>query len=145
MDTVKENETDDEEKPPVTPGRSAKKARKTPKTEDKEIGTPSSIVATPSKSTIAKKLKALEAYLQTPFPDFHRPTPEECQKVQDALVSVHGLPKRPEKLLDIEGAPAGCGQVPDVLDALVRTILSQNTTSASESRSSACSSRRNSV
>lgn len=90
-------------------------------------------VVTPSKSTLAKKLKQLEQYLQTPFPDYPFPTAEQCQSVQDSLAAVHGLPKRPGKLIDVEGAAAGCGAVPDVLDALVRTILSQNTTSASES------------
>lgn len=96
--------------------------------------TPKSLTATtPSKSTLAKKLKQLEQYLQTPFPDFPYPTPEQCQQVQDSLAAVHGLPTRPDKLIDKEGGAAGCGAVPDVLDALVRTILSQNTTSASES------------
>jgi hypothetical protein len=95
--------------------------------------TPSSVTATPSKATLAKKLKQLEAYLQTPFPDHVAPTPEQCREVQEALAGVHGLPSRPDKLVDKEGAPAGCGAVPDVLDALVRTILSQNTTSASMS------------
>jgi len=88
--------------------------------------------ATPG--TLAKKLKQLEAYLQTPFPDFSGPTPEQCQEVEDALSSVHGKPSRPDKLEDREGAAAGCGAVPDVLDALVRTILSQNTTSANSTR-----------
>lgn len=87
--------------------------------------------ASPSKSTLAKKLKQLEAYLQTPFPDHAAPTPQQCQDVQAGLAAIHGLPKRPEKLIDIPGAAAGCGAVPDVLDALVRTILSQNTTSKS--------------
>lgn len=92
--------------------------------------------ATPG--TLAKKLKQLEAYLQTPFPDFSGPTPEQCQEVEDALSSVHGKPSRPDKLEDREGAAAGCGAVPDVLDALVRTILSQNTTSASQSPRKSC-------
>lgn len=100
--------------------------------EDTPKSLTSATVNTPSKSTLAKKLKQLEQYLQTPFPDYPYPTPEQCQSVQDSLAKVHGLPKRPSKLLDIEGAAAGCGAVPDVLDALVRTILSQNTTSASE-------------
>lgn len=105
-----------------------------PPSKKKLKETPSSIAGTPSKSTLAKKLKQLEAYLQTPFPDHVAPTPEQCKEVQDALAGVHGLPSRPEKLVDREGAPAGCGAVPDVLDALVRTILSQNTTSASMRR-----------
>ena len=101
------------------------------KKDVKEEATPSK-KSTPSKaSTLAKKLKQLEAYLQTPFPEHTAPSPEQCQEVQDGLAAIHGLPRRPEKLVDIPGAPAGCGAVPDVLDALVRTILSQNTTSKS--------------
>lgn len=40
----------------------------------------------------------------------------------DLLASVHGLPTRPKVLVDKEDAPAGCGQVPSVLDALVRCV-----------------------
>lgn len=150
--SVKKEEPDDEKMQdnPSTPARktapkratrSSKKAKlesDSDEDEKKSIieDTPKSLnsatVNTPSKSTLAKKLKQLEQYLQTPFPDYPYPTPEQCQSVQDSLAKVHGLPKRPSKLLDIEGAAAGCGAVPDVLDALVRTILSQNTTSASE-------------
>ena len=123
---------------PITP-HTPKRARKKPTSAKKELAdgeeddeekpkpTPS-----PSKSTLAKKLKQLEAYLQTPFPEHLPPTSEQCQQVQDALARIHGLPKRPEKLVDREGAAAGCGAVPDVLDALIRTILSQNTTSKSK-------------
>jgi hypothetical protein len=104
--------------------------------DEKPMPTPKSIMAaTPSSSTLTKKLKQLEQYLQTPFPDHPYPTPEQCQQVQDSLAEVHGLPKRPKKLVDKEGGAAGCGAVPDVLDALVRTILSQNTTSASKQAS----------
>jgi endonuclease III len=49
--------------------------------------------------------------------------------VHDLLSSVHGIPERPKILEDRPNAAAGCGQVPSVLDALIRTILSQNTTS----------------
>lgn len=143
-----QDDDDDEFKPtiqtPSTPKRSTrshKKAKIEKNESDDDDGksiieaTPKSLnsatATTPSKSTLAKKLKQLEQYLQTPFPDYPYPTPEQCQQVQESLAKVHGLPKRPKKLLDIEGGAAGCGAVPDVLDALVRTILSQNTTSAS--------------
>lgn len=81
---------------------------------------------------------------ETPFPDFARPSKEECQAVCDALATVHPLPVRPAKIENLESVGANCGlgaffsrtlgctdsyTVPDVLDALVRTILSQNTTS----------------
>lgn len=131
---------------PATPARTSQRStrsRKKAKLEDasdvedeKPIPeTPKSLTSatTPSKSTLAKKLKQLEQYLQTPFPDYPYPTPEQCQQVKESLATVHGMPKRPNKLVDVEGGAAGCGAVPDVLDALVRTILSQNTTSASQS------------
>ena len=95
--------------------------------------------ASPSKSTgvtplSASALKKQSLYTAaraagTPFPQWARPTPDEAQEVCDLLGSVHGVPERPKVLVDREDAPAGCGQVPSVLDALVRTILSQNTSS----------------
>ncbi|GAA5891677.1 hypothetical protein JCM8208_007365 [Rhodotorula glutinis] len=95
--------------------------------------------ASPTKSTgitplSASALKKQSLYTAareagTPFPQWVRPTPVEAQEVCDLLGSVHGVPERPKVLVDREDAPAGCGQVPSVLDALVRTILSQNTSS----------------
>lgn len=86
--------------------------------------------ATPLSASAKKKLLDLSKnWGQTPYPDFPRPTPEQCQDVYERLCSVHGKPERPKVLEDRPNAAAGCGQVPDVLDAVVRTILSQNTTS----------------
>ncbi|KAI2468854.1 DNA glycosylase [Annulohypoxylon bovei var. microspora] len=74
-----------------------------------------------------KKLKSYTQFAnKSPFPDFSRPTPEECTRAYDVLAALHGERQRPEKV----SAPvdrAGCGDAPSVLDALVRTILSQNT------------------
>ncbi|BGP35040.1 hypothetical protein JCM10296v2_006870 [Rhodotorula toruloides] len=88
----------------------------------------------PTPTLPASALKKLSLHAssraaQTPFPHWQHPTPQEAQEVCDLLASVHGMPTRPKVLVDKEDAPAGCGQVPSVLDALVRTILSQNTTS----------------
>lgn len=87
--------------------------------------------ATPISSSASKKQLLYASALNsgTPFPHWPHPTPLEAQAVVSLLSSVHGLPQRPKVLVDREDAPAGCGQVPSVLDALVRTILSQNTTS----------------
>ncbi|GAA5955679.1 hypothetical protein JCM3765_001819 [Sporobolomyces pararoseus] len=86
----------------------------------------------------ASALKKLQLYEKerrsTPFPHWPHPTPDEAQLVADRLASVHGMPKRPAVLVDKPGAPAGCGATPSVLDALVRTILSQNTTSKNSTR-----------
>ncbi|KAI1770553.1 DNA glycosylase [Hypoxylon cercidicola] len=82
----------------------------------------------------AKKLKSYAQFAnKSPYPDFPRPTPEECQRAYDVLSSLHGERQRPEKV----AAPtdrAGCGDSPSVLDALVRTILSQNTSNRNSTR-----------
>ena len=51
----------------------------------------------------------------SPYPTFSRPTPEECSTVVRLLSDLHGEPTK------------GSQTMP-VLDSLVRTILSQNTT-----------------
>ncbi|KAI0112315.1 DNA glycosylase [Hypoxylon sp. NC0597] len=83
----------------------------------------------------AKKLKSYTQFAnQSPFPDFPRPTPEECQRAYDILASVHGERERPEKVVSAPVDRAGCGDAPSVLDALVRTILSQNTSNKNSTR-----------
>ncbi|MCD9559233.1 hypothetical protein HAX54_017090 [Datura stramonium] len=82
-----------------------------------------------------------------PFPDFSRPTPEECRVVRDDLLALHGFPKefikyRNQRLLshdnnigdkddDISGNES-CKE--SVLDGLISTILSQNTTEANSQK-----------
>ncbi|EME88374.1 uncharacterized protein MYCFIDRAFT_25275 [Pseudocercospora fijiensis CIRAD86] len=69
----------------------------------------------------------------SPYPDFLRPTPEECEEVVRILEKKHGkviVPNAvPPPSLDV----AGCGEVPSVLDALIRTRLSANTTNKNSS------------
>ena len=63
-----------------------------------------------------KKESSLEdAVPNTPYPDFTRPYPCEVATVVAALSAVHGVPERSELTMS-------------VLDSLIRTILSQNTT-----------------
>lgn len=81
-----------------------------------------------------KKLKAYAQYANSsPFPDFAHPTPEECKLAHRILASIHGEYVRPEKLV-APSSRAGCGDSPSVLDSLVRTILSQNTSDTNSSR-----------
>ena len=63
-----------------------------------------------SKSKSMSKLDMSE-----PFPEFARPEPEEVALTVAALSAEHGVPERGERTMS-------------VLDSLVRTILSQNTT-----------------
>jgi len=97
------------------------------KTEDPEAG-PS---ATPKKTP--KKANYGLTPGTSPYPDYTRPTAEECREVVHLLEKVHGkvvVPKAiPPPSLDV----SGCGEVPSVLDALIRTRLSANTTNKNSS------------
>ena len=85
----------------------------------------------------AKKLKSYAQFAsESPFPDFARPTAAECKLAHRILARLHGERERPASG-PTNRAPtdsAGCGASPSVLDALVRTILSQNTSSANSTR-----------
>ncbi|KAK6212141.1 base excision DNA repair protein [Colletotrichum tabaci] len=95
-----------------------------------------------SKSKVAKspadlKSKKLKAYSQyadkSPFPDFPHPTPDECRLAHRILAGLHGKRERPAEV-KASTTRAGCGDSPSVLDALVRTILSQNTSDTNSTR-----------
>ncbi|KAL9170743.1 hypothetical protein ABFS82_04G166700 [Erythranthe guttata] len=69
-----------------------------------------------AKSTVNSGCAAAAA-VESPFPDYPRPTPEECCSVRDDLLSLHDDDERES-----------------VLDGLVKTILSQNTTELNSER-----------
>lgn len=64
----------------------------------------------------------------SPFPEWARPTPEECEEVNRLLSSVHGEITPPKTIPEPSLTVTGCGEVPSVLDALIRTLLSGATT-----------------
>jgi endonuclease III len=64
----------------------------------------------------------------SPFPDYIRPTFQECGRVHALLTKLHGNADRPLSMPAPSLTVAGCGEVPRVLDALVRTMLSGATT-----------------
>ena len=82
-----------------------------------------------------KKLSQYASYSSktSPFPDFPRPTPEDCVLAHSILAKLHGDRQRPTNIVAPKDT-AGCGNSPSVLDALVRTILSQNTSDKNSSR-----------
>ncbi|KAL2172637.1 hypothetical protein VTG60DRAFT_4757 [Thermothelomyces hinnuleus] len=63
----------------------------------------------------------------TPYPYRRVPTPEDCEEVHAILTRLHGEVKPPEKIPAASLEVAGCGEVPCVLDALLRTLISGNT------------------
>lgn len=81
-----------------------------------------------------RKLRAYAATAnQSPFPDFKHPTPEEAKLAHKILSDIHGKKVRPKTVVASKDR-AGCGDSPSVLDALVRTILSQNTSDKNSTR-----------
>lgn len=70
----------------------------------------------------------------TPYPDLEHPTPEECAEVAALLTAAHGPAIRPEIVPKPDNSVSGCGEVPSVIDALARTVLSANTSNTNSSR-----------
>ena len=72
------------------------------------------------------------AEIATPSPQkpprkWQGPDAAQCYSVCRALAEVHGMPQRAQ----VKG---GCGSARSVLDSLVQTILSQNTTDLTSAR-----------
>ncbi|KAF8348432.1 DNA glycosylase [Amanita rubescens] len=115
---------------------------------------PRSRASTPTTSSInvtepsepphkTKKLKLHASYtLQSPFPDFTRPSPEEAQEVFNILSKAHS-PDGVHRLepssssTSSDNSAESCGNVPDVIEALIGTILSQNTSAKNSSAAKA--------
>ena len=66
----------------------------------------------------------------SPYPYRRVPTPDACEEVHRILTELHGEVTQPEKMPPASLEIAGCGEVPCVLDALLRTLISGNTTMA---------------
>ena len=119
-----QNDAADDEPP-------TKKAKQTLKKPTK------SAEASPSTSTKKFKAKAPKSYGltpgTTPFPNYPRPTAADCYEVYAALASLHGESAPPKTIPVPSEVVAGCGEVPAVLDAMIRTYLSSNTTGRNSS------------
>ncbi|KAK8093475.1 hypothetical protein PG997_000160 [Apiospora hydei] len=138
---VKEEEEAFSDDEPPTKRRAVKTESPSPSKRTK--AKKSSTSSTPKKSQDEKaaelQARKLKSYTQfanaSPFPDHAHPTPAECKLAHRILATLHGEKKRPtEPLTQAPQDRAGCGDAPSVLDALVRTILSQNTSDANSSR-----------
>ena len=61
---------------------------------------------------------------RSPFPDWQAPNAAQCEEVYRLLADVHGGANQPATIPAASLVIAGCGEVPSVLDALLRTLLS---------------------
>lgn len=71
---------------------------------------------------------------ESPYPEYPHPTSAECVEVNRILTSVHGRVTAPKTIPTPSLTSSGCGEVPSVLDALIRTRLSAATNGANSSR-----------
>ncbi|CAO1598784.1 hypothetical protein XANCAGTX0491_002544 [Xanthoria calcicola] len=124
-------------------GSPRKEDDENPSVKDEKATTPSTKLARtsndveepPAKKSRKKKANPYGLTPGTsPFPEWPHPTPEECQQVNDLLSTIHGTVKAPDKIPEPSSTVAGCGEVPSVLDALIRTLLSAATSGRNSSR-----------
>ncbi|KAH7336091.1 DNA glycosylase [Rhexocercosporidium sp. MPI-PUGE-AT-0058] len=102
---------------------------------DSEELTSTPVKSSPSLKTVAKK--AIKYHFTpglTPYPNHLMPTPEACEEVNRILSDAHGKVEAPKIIATPSMKVAGCGQVPDLLDALIRTRLSATTSSTNANR-----------
>ncbi|EGG07935.1 uncharacterized protein MELLADRAFT_77474 [Melampsora larici-populina 98AG31] len=138
-----------DQKPKITPPTS--RSSKTKTRPPLPYPTPDikpSISNTPLLSTQhakpSKKTSKQIVLTSSPFPNFPHPTLFESQEVCKILSNLHGgTPKRPEKSsnqispnpkINNLGTAESCGEVSNILEALIRTILSQNTSTSNSNR-----------
>lgn len=63
----------------------------------------------------------------SPYPNREVPTPQACEDVYRILAAMHGKVEQRREVPKASLEKAGCGEVPCVLDALLRTLISGNT------------------
>ncbi|KAG9236082.1 DNA glycosylase, partial [Amylocarpus encephaloides] len=83
--------------------------------------------ATTPKAPGKKKQQYRLDYKNSPYPNHPLPNPDACEEVHLILVGEHGAVVQPATIPPPSREVAGCGEVPDILDAILRTVLSANT------------------
>lgn len=102
--------------------------RKRTRTFNSRTTTPKTpTLASPTK---AKKIKLQASYAtQSPFPNHAHPTADEAVEIHDILTKAHQpVSRRPPD--HMSNSAQNCGNVPNVIEAIIGTILSQNTSNA---------------
>ena len=92
-----------------------------------------------SEESPKKKAKKVDQFpCSDPYPDWAHPTAEECLVVHDLLMSAFPEDQHPRFIQPDTVPPpsefvAGCGEVPTILDAMLRTLLSAATSKRNSS------------
>ncbi|PQE21230.1 GPD family base excision DNA repair protein [Rutstroemia sp. NJR-2017a WRK4] len=126
-------EVHDDEKPKKT--RTPRKAKKETEVLAEVIDKADSLAENSENAPKVKKNKYGLITGDTPFPDHLAPTAEQCEEVNRILSRLHGEVKAPDVVPPPSATVTGCGEVPDVLDAMLRTLLSAATTSTNANTS----------
>jgi endonuclease III len=119
----------------ATPKKNTKASKVKKEDVDDLVTKATSIADTSSKKKAKAKNNAYGLTPgHTPYPNYPHPTAEECQEVTRLLEKVHGKVQAPKTIPMPSLEVSGCGEVPSVLDALIRTRLSAATSCANSSR-----------
>ncbi len=141
---VKEEGVADVKSSPKRPNHAVKNTVKDEQAEDAKEVIEGAKIADEVEGPVKKKAKTASPYGLTPgrspFPDWPHPTPEEAQTVHNLLLTEIPDERKPSIVQPDTIPPpseqvAGCGQVPSILDALIRTLLSAATTGKNSSSS----------
>lgn len=141
---VKEEEVIDVKPPPEKDNDAVKNTAKEEHAEDAKEVIDGAEIVEEVEGPVKKRAKTATPYGLTPgrspFPDWPHPTPEEAQIVHDLLLTEIPDDRKPSIVQPDTIPPpseqvAGCGQVPSILDALIRTLLSAATTGKNSSSS----------
>ncbi|KAJ8116328.1 hypothetical protein OPT61_g2229 [Boeremia exigua] len=120
--------------PPANKTKKAAKPREPTQTKKETVEEVVNKAATADKKSPKKKASYGLTPGQTPYPNYPHPTADQCEEVTRILSKVHGEVTMPKEIplpsLDV----SGCGEVPSVLDALIRTRLSAATSGTNSSR-----------
>ncbi|KAF1929162.1 DNA glycosylase [Didymella exigua CBS 183.55] len=110
------------------------KVKKATKAREKNIDDLEGKATTTNETSPKKKASYGLTPGQTPYPNYPHPTAEECEEVNRILSKVHGEVTMPKEIPLPSLEVSGCGEVPSVLDALIRTRLSAATSGTNSSR-----------
>lgn len=97
----------------------------TPALKIEVVSIPEPVIARPGARVKQHRYKL--TYGTSPFPFHLEPTANACEEVYRILSETHGKSEHPSNMPPPSLEVAGCGEVPSLLDALMRTILSGNT------------------